>query len=108
MDDNTETSSGDSSSSSAEKVDDDDRKGKRKVEDTSPAQKKKGKGEKTDGQESLLNLLQSQQEMLMRSEENDRMAMLELMKFEVEAEKRHQEFTLAALKELGNIFYKKS
>ena len=29
--------------------------------------------------------------------------MQELMKFELEAEKRHLEFTLAALKELGNI-----
>ena len=28
------------------------------------------------------------------------------MKFEMEAEKRHQQFTLAALKELGNIFNK--
>ena len=33
--------------------------------------------------------------------------MEELMKFEVEAKKRHQQFTLAALKELGNIFNKK-
>ena len=48
----------------------------------------------------------SQQEMMMKAEEQDRLAMQQLMKFEVEAEKRHQEFTLAALKELGNIFKK--
>ena len=80
--------------------------GKEKERYKTPLQlkRKKGKGKTSDDQESLLNLLQSQQEMLMRSEENDRMAMQELMKFEVEAEKQHQEFkefTLAALKGTG-------
>ena len=51
----------------------------------------------------MLSLLQNQQEMMAKSEEKDRLAMQELMKFEMEAEKRHQEF---ALKELGNIFNK--
>ena len=42
----------------------------------------------------------------MKADEQDRLAIQQLMKFEVEAEKRRQEFTLAALKELGNIFKK--
>lgn len=54
----------------------------------------------------MLSLLQNQQEMMAKSEEKDRLAMQELMEFEMEAEKRHQEFTLAKLKELGNIFKK--
>ena len=54
----------------------------------------------------MLSLLQNQQEMMAKSKEKDRLAMQELMKFEMKAEKRHQEFTLAALKELGNIFNK--
>ena len=65
------------------------------------------KRKKTDERESLIELLQGQQEMMMKAEERDRLAMQELMKFEMEAEKRHQDFTLAALKELGNIFNKK-
>ena len=83
--------------------------GKRKRNEKTPVhlEKKIEKRRKTDEQESLLNLLQSQQEMMMRSEEKDRLAMQELMKFEMEAEKRQQDFTLAALKELGNIFHKK-
>lgn len=64
------------------------------------------KRKKTDEQ-GLIELLQGQQEMMMKAEERDRLAMQELMKFEMEAEKRHQDFTLAALKELGNIFNKK-
>lgn len=54
----------------------------------------------------MLSLPQNQQEMMAKSEEKDRMAMQELMEFEMEAEKRHQKFTLAALKERGNIFNK--
>ena len=54
-----------------------------------------------------MSFLQTQEEMMMKSEENDRRAMEELMKFEVEAEKSHQQCILAALKELGNIFNKK-
>ena len=45
----------------------------------------------------------------MKSEKQDCLAMQHLMKFEVEAEKRQQEFTLAgSLKELGNILKKTS
>lgn len=51
--------------------------------------------------------MQGEQEMMMKAEEQDPLAMQELMKFEMEAEKRQQDFTLAALKELGNIFNKK-
>lgn len=65
------------------------------------------KRKKSDERKSLIELLQGQQEMMMKAEERDRLAMQELMKFEMEAEKRHQDFTLAALKELGNIFNKK-
>ena len=75
-------------------------------EDAGPSKKKTEKRRKSDEQESMLSLLQNQQEMMAKSEEKDRLAMQELMKFEMEAEKRHQEFTLAALKELGNIFNK--
>ena len=88
-------------------------KGKRKAaenkqgEDAVAIRKKRGeKRRKSDEHESLITLLKSQQEMMMKAEEQDRLAMQQLMKFEVEAEKRHQEFTLAALKELGNIFKK--
>ena len=79
-------------------------KGKRKAveEKHGKAGEKRRKSKK---KKSLITLLKSQQEM-MKSEEQDRLAMQQLMKFEVEAEKRHQEFTLAALKELGNIFKK--
>lgn len=51
--------------------------------------------------------MQGEQEMMMKAEEQDPLAMQELMKFEMEAKKRQQDFTLAALKELGNIFNKK-
>ena len=88
-------------------------KGKRKAaenkqgEDAVAIRKKRGeKRRKSDEHGSLITLLKSQQEMMMKAEEQDRLAMQQLMKFEVEAEKRHQEFTLAALKELGNIFKK--
>lgn len=86
-------------------------KEKRKAEEKHPesagsSKKKTEKRRKSDEHESMLSLLQNQQEMMANSEEKDRLAMQELMKFEMEAEKRHQEFTLAALKELGNIFNK--
>lgn len=70
-------------------------------------QKASPKQKKTNKRESLIELLQGQQEMMMNAEEQDRLAMQELMKFEMEAEKKHQDFNLAALKELGNIFNKK-
>lgn len=84
---------------------------KRKAEEkhpegAGPSKKKTEKRRKSDEQESMLSLLQNQQEMMAKSDEKDRLAMQELMKFEMEAEKRHQEFTFAALKELGNIFNK--
>lgn len=63
--------------------------------------------EKWINERKLIELLQGQQEMMMKAEERDRLAMQELMKFEMEAKKSHQDFTLAALKELGNIFNKK-
>ena len=76
-------------------------------EDVVAIRKKRGeKCRKSDEHESLITLLKSQQEMILKAEEQDRLAMQQLMKFEVEAEKWHQEFTLAALKELGNIFKK--
>ena len=82
-------------------------KAEKKREQTGPNPRKMEKRKKTDERESLIELLQGQQEMMMKAEERDRLAMQELMKFEMEAEKRHQDFTLAALKELGNIFNKK-
>lgn len=82
-------------------------KAEKKRDKTSPNQRKMEKQKKTDEQESLIELLQGEQEMMMKAEEQDPLAMQELMKFEMEAEKRHQDFTLAALKELGNIFNKK-
>jgi len=69
-------------------------------------QKQGEKRQKSDENESLITLLKSQQEIMMKEEEQDKLAMQQLMKFEVEAEKRHQEFTVAALKEQGKIFKK--
>lgn len=82
-------------------------KAEKKREETGPNRRKMEKRKKTDERKSLIELLQDQQEMMMKAEERDRLAMQELMKFEMEAEKRHQDFTLAALKGLGNIFNKK-
>ena len=82
-------------------------KAEKKREETGPNRRKMEKRKKTDERESMVELLQGQQEMMMKGEGWDRLAMQELMKFEMEAEKRHQDFTLAALKELGNIFNKK-
>ena len=74
-------------------------------EDAVAIRKKRGeKRRKSDEQESLITLLKSQQEMMMKAEEQDRLAMQQLMKFEVEAKKRHQEFTLAALKHKSLVF----
>ena len=78
-------------------------KGKRKAaeekhgEDAVVERKKAGeKRRKSDEHDSLITLLKSQQAMIMKSDEQDRLAMQQLMKFEVEAEKRHQEFRTTA------------
>lgn len=81
-------------------------KAERKWEEAGPHRRKMDKQKKTDKQ-GLIELLQGQQEMMMKAEEQDRLAMQELIKFEMEAKKSHQDFTLAALQELGNIFNKK-
>lgn len=54
------------------------------------------KRKETDERESLIELLQGQQEMMTKAEERDLLAMQELIEFEMKAEKRHQDFTLAA------------
>ena len=82
-------------------------KAEKKREEAGPNRRKLEKRKKTDERESLIELLQGQQDMMIKAEERDRLAMQELMKFEMEAEKRHQDFTLAALKELGKFFNKK-
>lgn len=53
------------------------------------------KRKKTDEQ-GLIELLQGQQEMMMKAEERDRLAMQELMKFEMEA-KRATKISLSLL-----------
>ena len=53
------------------------------------------KRRRSDQHETLF--LQTQKGLMAKSDEKDRLAMQELMKFKVEAEKRHQVFTLAAV-----------
>ena len=55
--------------------------------DTVTGRKEGEKRRKIDEQESLITLLKSQQEMMMKSDKQDRLAMHQLMKFEVDAEK---------------------
>jgi len=52
-------------------------------------------------------LLEAQQESLQRSQEQDRKAMENLLKFQSDAEKRHQDFMLAVFGKLGDMFASK-
>lgn len=51
----------------------------KKREEASPNRRKMHKQKKTNERESLIKLLQGQQEMMMNAEEQDRLAMQELM-----------------------------
>jgi len=70
-----------------------------------PAGKTKTKRAKiNDTEEAILNLLTEQQEALKRSEEKDEKVLQALLKSQDDAQQRHQDFTLAVLGKLGDIF----
>jgi len=70
-----------------------------------PAKKKKRDTESETSK--LMELLEKQQEAMIRAEENDKKALETIMTMQNDAEKRHQQFMVAALGKLGDIFSKK-
>lgn len=72
--------------------------------EASPNRREMDKGKKTDEQESLIELLQGQQEMMMKAEDWDCLAIQELMKFEMEAEKEAPRFHPRCFKEARKYF----
>jgi len=54
-----------------------------------------------------LAILESQQESIQRSEENDERVFQALLKSQAEAQRQHQEFVVSVLRKLGDIFASK-
>lgn len=81
--------------------------GKRRKETTAPetTPKRKKNNAKTD--DAIVDMLNAQQEAIKRSEENDEKMLQALLKSQADAQQRHQDFTLAVLGKLGDIFSSK-
>ena len=67
----------------------------------------KEEGQMSESDKALFNLLQAQQESIRQSEERDKEAIQDMMKFQADSERRHQEFMVSVLGKLGDIFSSK-
>lgn len=75
------------------------------VKDDGIPKKKKKKGDS--GNDALLTMIEAQEQSLKQSEENDEKILQALLKSQEDAQQRHQDFTIAVLGKLGDIFGKK-
>lgn len=53
---------------------------------------------------AILDMMESQQESIQRSEENDERVFQALLKSQAETQRQHQEFVVSVLRKLGDIF----
>ena len=61
----------------------------------------------TDTENAILHMFEAQQEAFQRSEEKDERMLQAMMKSQEDAQRRHQEFTVAVLAKLEDIFASK-
>ena len=59
----------------------------------------------SESDKALFNMLQAQQVSIRQSEERDKVAIEAMMIFQANSERRHQEFIVSVLGELGYIFF---
>lgn len=69
--------------------------------------KRKSKSEATRTDEAILQMMEKQQQQLEKSEERDKQLFEGILKSQREAELRHQDFMLAFMGKLGEMFTKK-
>ena len=95
-----------------ESGEDDNTKIKQPIEKKNPSglQRKKRKTtsiDSTDTENAILHMFEAQQDAFQRSEEKDERMLQAMMKSQEDAQRRHQEFTVAVLAKLGDIFASK-
>lgn len=56
---------------------------------------------------AILDMMESQQESIQRSEENDERVFQALLKSQAETQRQHQEFVVSVLRKLGDKFVPK-
>jgi len=71
-------------------------------------QRHQEEGQISKSDKALFNLLQAQQEAIRQYEEQDKEAIQAMMKFQVDSERRHQEFMVSVLGKLRDIFSSKN
>jgi len=70
-------------------------------------QKKSKEKESDTSASKLIEVLEKQQQAMAKAEENDRKTLETMVKMQNDAEKRHQDFMVAVLGKLGDMFSKK-